>query len=540
MSAKCPNIPIFPYPLLPAPHLARPLAGYLQNPLTSSQVCPIIDLSSYHAYSRIEGMTIRTSQLGTEVTKEERMRGRIHFRLTLLAFLLMLAAGPNQVRGFQGPGPRAPAGVSASPGADAPWFVSELDTDGNTGLHASVAYDPSQGTIYISYYDATDQVLRLARSDGLGPEDCGPDGEWSCHTVDSGPDVGKYSSIAVNPKTGGIGIAYHDATNGHLKYLVFQNPHLLVYQKYTIDKGIPPLSATGLHTSLAYSEEGTPFIAYYFENSNGVDALMLAYYTVTNGDCGYGPIEDTWRCHTILSGEGVGQFPSLVVKNNPTTNDWDFYISFYDGGRGQLWFGKSVEGEPANCGLYGNDMACYGVAGGHNVGRYSSLYVDNTNRFHIAYYDATEDRLMYAVELASSTGNCGVLGSAQCDEIDSMLADYHPLGISIAEDPAGYPAIAYQAADQSLKLARPVGAVGLPPGGGNCGYGPLLSIWSCETIDRFGTWPAYRNGDFVSLDIAPSGVAHIAYNGFILSSGGNLVVAYQRYRVYLPLLLRNS
>ena len=37
----------------------------------------------------------------------------------------------------------------------------------------------------------------------------------------------------------------------------------------------PSLSLVDRHTSLAYSEEGTPFIAYYFENSNGVDALML-------------------------------------------------------------------------------------------------------------------------------------------------------------------------------------------------------------------------------------------------------------------------
>lgn len=470
------------------------------------------------------------------------MNGRIPFKVTLSAFLLLLAAGPDLVRGFERPEPSAMAGVSASPGVDASWFVSELDTDGDTGLHASVAYDPSLGTIYISYYDATNQVLRLARSDGRGPEDCGPNGKWGCHTLDSGPDVGKYSSIAVNPKTGGIGIAYHDATNGHLKYLVFKNPHLLTHSIYTIDKGIQPVSTTGLHTSLAYSEEGTPFIAYYFENPSpgGADALMLAYYTVTNGDCGYGYAENTWRCHTIKSGEGVGQYPSLVVKNNPTTNDWDFYISFYDRGRGELWFGRSVE-EAANCGLYGSDMACYPVALGNDVGRYTSLYMDTANRFHIAYYDATGRQLMYAVELATETGNCGVLKSAQCDEIDPMMADYHPLGISIAEDPAGYPAIAYQAADKSLKLARPVGAVGLPPGGGNCGYKDLLSMWSCQTIDRRLSVPGLetRNGDFVSLGFAPSGVAHIAYNGFILASGGNLRVAYQRYRVYLPLILRS-
>ena len=463
------------------------------------------------------------------------MRGQILFRTSLSVTLLLLVAGSNLVQGSADLVEAESASSSGNPGAAAPWFMDEVDTEGDMGLHASVAYDPASGVIYASYYDATNQELRLARSNGFGPEPCGPDGEWGCHTVDSGPDGGKYSSVAVNPDTGGIGIAYHDATNGHLKYLVFENPKQLVHSVYTIDKGIEGISKTGLHTSLAYSDGGKPFIAYYFENVSGVDALEFAYYSVTNGNCGYGYAEDTWRCHTIISGEGVGQYPSLVVRDNPTTNDWDFFISYYNGGTGELWYAKTVETE-GNCPTDLTDMVCYGVAGGNDVGRYSSLYVDSAGDFHIAYYDATDKKLMYAVELASGTGNCGVLGSAQCDEIDTMQNNYHPLGISIAEDPAGYPAIAYQAANGSLKLARPVNALGLPAGSGNCGPEEIFLLWFCETIDPFGTWINYRNGDFVSLDISPSGLAHIAYNGFILPEGGNLYVAYQRFKVYLPLV----
>lgn len=459
------------------------------------------------------------------------MRGRIIFRATLSAVLFMLVAGTDLDKVDS-------SNSSANPGAAAPWFIDEVDTDGDMGLHASVAYDPSRGVTYVSYYDATNQELRLARSNGFGPDPCGPNGKWGCHTVDRGPDVGKYSSVAVNPDTGGIGIAYYDATNGNLKYLIFENPNLLVHNIYTIDKGIEGISSTGLHTSLAYSDEGKPFIAYYFENPSGVDALMFAYYSVTNGNCGYGYAEDTWRCHTIISGDRVGQHPSLVVRNNPSTNDWDFYISFYNGGTGELWYSKTVEAE-GYCPTDLTDMICYGVAGGNDVGRYSSLYVDSAGDFHIAYYDATEKRLMYAVELASGTGNCGVLGSAQCDEIDSMQANYHPLGISIAEDPAGYPAIAYQAANGSLKLARPINALGIPAGGGDCGPEDLFYLWFCETIDPFGTWINYRNGDFVSLAFSPSGLAHIAYNGFILPEGGNLYVAYQRFNLHLPLVMKD-
>lgn len=242
----------------------------------------------------------------------------------------------------------------------------------------------------------------------------------------------------------------------------------------------------------------------------------------------------------------MGQYSSLVVRNNPVTNDWDFYISFYNGGSGDLWYAKSVE-EPANCGLYGSDMACYPVdASANDAGKYSSLYVDSAGDFHIAYYDydtdANEGKLMYAHELAGGGGNCGVGGSAQCDEIDAMQADYHPVGISIAEDPAGYPAIAYQSANGSLKLARPLAALGLPAGSGNCGPEDLFLTWYCETIDPSVSKPGfnYRNGDYVSLAFSPSGLATIAYYRIYTNwNDGNLVVAYQQpFQIHLPSVLK--
>jgi hypothetical protein len=458
-------------------------------------------------------------------------------RLVLSLVVLLLTAGSGIARGPQSSGPSGGSALTSVAAANSAWHLDELDTPGYTGQHVSVAYHEDLDIILISYYDATNQRLRLARSDGLGPEDCGPNGVWSCQTLDSGPDVGQYSSIAVNPVTGGIGIAYYDATNGHLKYIVFENPHLLVHQTYTIDKGITGVSWTGLYTSLKYSEDGNPQIAYYFDNPSGVDALMLAYYTVTNGDCGYGPIENTWRCHTIISGEGMGQYPSLVATT--AAWGWAWYISFYNRGTGELWYARPVVDPPGNCGIYGNDMACYPVASAGDVGRYSSLYLDSAGDFHIAYYDATSRKLMYAYERDDATGNCGVLGSAQCDEIDDMHAVYNPAGISIAEDPNGYPVIAYQSADGSLNLARPLAALGWPEGADPCGPEDPLATWNCQTIDRSGFWVDYRQADYVSLAIAPSGLATIAYNEYIYLNDGNLGVAYQRFRTLLPLMVKD-
>jgi hypothetical protein len=166
--------------------------------------------------------------------------------------------------------------------------------------------------------------------------------------------------------------------------------------------------------------------------------------------------------------------------------------------------------------------------------------VDNGNHFHIAYYDATTDKLKYAVDKGSG-GNCGIFGSAQCDTIDDMPTGSHPLGVSMAEDAAGYPIIAYQSEFGSLNVARPIPALGLPGGGGNCGPENPFSTWYCKTIDRYNQFVPARHGDFVSIALSQSGLATIAYNEFVTSSDGNLGVSYQRFhQIYLPLVMKNQ
>jgi hypothetical protein len=258
--------------------------------------------------------------------------------------------------------------------------------------------------------------------------------------------------------------------------------------------------------------------------------LMMA--SGENGNCGYGSAAGKWQCDTIKTGEGVGQYASLALDGSGNRR-----IAYYDGANGDLWYATSSSG--TNCGPGGNTWLCYPVDSANDVGKYASLYMDNGNDFHIAYYDATTDKLKYAVDVGSG-GNCGILGSAQCDAIDSMPADYHPLGISIAEDNAYYPFIAYQSQYGSLNLARPVPALGLPGGSGNCGPENPFSTWYCETINPQNPYVPARHGDFVSIALNPSGLATIAYYGFITAADGNLMVSdQQRLEVYLPLVLNN-
>ena len=440
----------------------------------------------------------------------------------ILVLSLVTIAFHDQVQ------PASASGVNTGSAANAPWVNIEVDTPGAVGQHTSVAIDPSNGFTYVSYYDATNKALRMAQYVGTGGN-CGPNNDWSCQTIDSGADFGKYSSIAIDPASGGVGIAYYDATNDKLKYAFCASAPICNWSIYSIDKGIPNVSTTGLYTSLKYHSDGTPHIAYHFDNPTNVDALMVASYVDNGGNCGIGTAAGKWQCDTIQTGEGVGQFASLALDGAGNK-----HIAYYDADNGDLWYATSRIG--TNCGPGGNTWLCYPVSVANDVGQYSSLYVDNDNDFHIAYYDATIDRLKYAVDKGSG-GNCGLLGSAQCDTIDSMGTGSHPVGVSMVEDAAGYPIIAYQSKAGSLNVARPAAALGLSGGGGNCGP---VSTWYCKTIDPHHQWVPYRNGDFVSIAINPSGLATIAYFGFITLADGNLMVSRQQFQSSLPLVMKSQ
>jgi hypothetical protein len=121
-----------------------------------------------------------------------------------------------------------------------------------------------------------------------------------------------------------------------------------------------------------------------------------------------------------------------------------------------------------------------------------------------------------------------------------MMQGYNLLGLSVAEDAAGYPIIAYQSKYGSLNVARPLAALGWPAGSGNCGPESLFATWHCETIDRYGQFTPYRNGDYAAIAVNSSGLATIAYQRYFTAGSGTLMVAYQRLQVFLPVVMKHS
>ena len=135
-----------------------------------------------------------------------------------------------------------------------------LQSEGNVGQFTSVTINGGHGLI--SYYDSTDEVLKLALC---------PDLACTSATVTNTPDrtgnVGQYSSVSIG--TDGLAlISYYDATNGDLKVA------------HCFDSA-DSICTSATRTTL--QSEGN--VGQFTAMTIGTDGLaLISYYDATNGD----------------------------------------------------------------------------------------------------------------------------------------------------------------------------------------------------------------------------------------------------------------
>ena len=417
-----------------------------------------------------------------------------------------------------------------------PWTKNTVDTDTDVGQHVSVAIN--YGKTFISYYDAANKDLRLARYVGTGGN-CGPSNTWQCQIVDSIGDVGKYNSIATKPAESEtrVIISYYNATTGALKYATGICNSTCTLTPRTIDMGNPNFYIyKGKYTSVKYDSIGIPHISYYYHNLLGDDALLYAHPVGGgSGNCGFGSEANDWQCDTIQNAAGVGMYTSidLDADNDPT-------IAYYDSGNSFPLVAAYV-GSGGTCGP-GSSWYCRSVIHpAMDTGEFVSLAVENNGVPHIAYYNKTEESLEYA-RWVGTGGTCGI--NWQCDEIEDMGTSLTPMDVSLALDKNGYPMIAYQdtseaLAPAALKIAFPGAALGLVPGETNCGPETPFSTWYCGIVDGGGSYTDEAGS--VSIAFNSAGLATIAYyelDDYAFPAEGNLKVAYQLLRQFLPSILR--
>lgn len=424
------------------------------------------------------------------------------------------------------------------------WDIGTVDDVTNTGRHLSAAIEPSSGMIYLSYYDDFHGDLLLAKYVGSGG-DCGPVNDWMCETVDSSGDVGMYNSIAIYESEGSIsiGIAYYDATNGALKFASGPCSRSgCSLDTHTIDIGNPAISVyKGRYASLGFGHDGIPHIAYQFYSVITNDALLYAHRVGDGtGNCGQGDETGEWVCESIHSGSGFGMYASLGLDGSDHPS-----IAYYEEGNGYPWLATLI-GMGGNCGP-GTRWYCRRINQlGLDTGRYISLFLEDNGSPHIAYYNATNKTLEYAVWVGAD-GNCGYNSTNlkwewQCDEISAMGSSINPMGISLLLDGDGYPMIAFQDASDDLapaglKIARPLAALPLDATP-NCGPKDQCLSWHCKSVDRGGPWTDEAGS--ISLVMNSSGLATIAYHeldSYVYPITGNPKLASQRLLFFLPLAL---
>lgn len=448
-------------------------------------------------------------------------------KITIILFLfIILALGSQGIHFVQGAefleNILAVTGYTSS----TRFFIETVDSANDTGQYISVAIDQDSNDVYVSYYDNTEQNLRSATYVGSGGN-CGVDNSWKCRTMDQAGNVGKYTSIAVNPQNNHIGIAYHDHDELALQYTTgaCYEPSCL-WQLSTIDIGSSLASENdGLYTSLVYQSDGRPAIAYYTSKLTGDDFLKLATYVGSGGNCGQDSAAGKWDCQIVASGNGVGKFASLALDSAE-----DRHIAYYDSGNDSLMYANSIGGSYNSFEILSKE-----------AGQYASLAVDTDHgdARHIAHYDKANNKLEYA-KYVGSGGNCGYFFNEyrwQCDEIDDMGSEpSSPRGVDIAVDKAGYPIIAYGSA-YALKVARPVEALGILVG--NCGPVDLFYTWQCDYINI--PFSGKGQANYASIAVNSAGLWTSAYYGNFskdTNDDGDMKVTYQRLQLFLPLVTK--
>ena len=425
-------------------------------------------------------------------------------------------------------------------------YIDGLQNEVNIGSDASLAFDLTSNTPYISYYNHKTANLMLASPVSSGAN-CG-DGKWWCRAVDTGGDVGLGSSLAIHDKvstTGGkLGISYYDATNKRLRFAQWScggmgGCNWGFYNFFSGDAYLDP----GRYSSLKYNSQGEPQIAYFMTWNlpyNPSSYVKFCKWVGSGGNDANGAFTCTDVARSSVLNYGL--YPSLALDPNDHPR-----IAYYDGQFGNLSYAQEGANGSGDC--YSDDWWCDWIDFTGDVGKYPSMdivQVNGSTEIHIAYYDASNGKLKHAW-MTPFNSNCGpLIGSLylwKCDTVDTMGVGINWPAISLTLDENANPYIAYQDYNDEtndLKLARRPGTLGLLIG--NCGEVPgLIGPYQCDEIDPGGHGGANTNdGFFPSIARNSFGLINIAYKEYdYFYESGSLKLAYQNFATFLPLVAKN-
>ena len=338
------------------------------------------------------------------------------------------------------------------------------DTSGSSGQDPSIVLDAA-GNPVISYYDSTNQTLRILR---CGDPTC-PTGSPGITSPDAETMVGTYSSLALDAAGNPVVSYRRRRGDARLKILHCNDPGCAPGgDSITEPTGIP---GAGRFTSLALDDLGNPVVSTVNQFSNSLQLLHCNDPNCAGGDD-----------FSVSLGPAASQDTSLVLDavGNPV-------ISYQDPTNLDL---KILHCDDPLCA--GSETATTPDDSAADVGKYSSLELDSSGNPVVAYWDATaldllvlhcDDPLCAGTETPTrpdTAGDVGIQTSLVLDAVGNPVISYstsggfgnlrvlhcddplcagsetptrpHKVGVvgydsSLALDAAGNPVIAYEDLD---------------------------------------------------------------------------------------------
>lgn len=169
------------------------------------------------------------------------------------------------------------------------WTAETADATYTTGYYPSLKFDASDRAV-ITYYSKTSADLKLAlRSPTMTPA------TWTLSTIDSAGDVGRYSSLALNPTTGRWAVGYENTGLGTFKYA----------EQTSKGWGVVTVDAAtrggGGYISLAFSSAGKASMSYY--DAYNADLKLASFSGVK------------WSTTAVASKNSVGLYTQLQLDD---------------------------------------------------------------------------------------------------------------------------------------------------------------------------------------------------------------------------------
>lgn len=370
-------------------------------------------------------------------------------RLTTTFVLIMSTLLLNGGLGASGTSQAQPLAIAPSaPLATAPgWFVTTVDSAGDTGKYASLALD-SQGFAHIAYFRFTNNSLwyarQVTRSDQI---------VWDHDEVDDTAWVGEYSSLALDAADNDRPyISYFDESSDNLKIA------WLVGSTWYSDTIGNSSHSQGTFTSIAVND-GWYHITFFDATDSEIQYISGCKVKACAG-----------LNTTIASFTGSEPRNAIALTSTGSPR-----VTYFDGGAfnlartstgGSIWNTQIIDSSPT-------------------VGQYSDIVIVGVfDHAYMSYMDG----MTGAVRLATKSGIFPF--SVTTQTLNSPDGPVHGSFTSIDMDPHGRLGISfYDSTPQALRFVS-----------------NESGEWRIETVDE-GFW----TGLYTSLAFDDFGRAHIAY-----------------------------